>query len=123
MAAVNFILGNLVEPRVQGRNLGLSPFVIIVSLSFWGWLWGFTGLILAIPMMVILKIICENVSILQPFSVLLGNYTSEVQAQEQKMESELQDVQGIQDSKDLQDLHKSEPLVESEVKAESEKHS
>lgn len=123
MAAVNFILGNLVEPRVQGRNLGLSPFVIIVSLSFWGWLWGFTGLILAIPMMVILKIICENVSILQPFSVLLGNYTSEVQAQEQKMESELQDVQEIQDSKDLQDLHKSEPLVESEVKAENEKHS
>ena len=75
MCAVNFILGNIIEPRVQGRHLGLSPFIIIVSLSFWGWLWGFTGLILAVPMMVILKIICENVSILHPAAVLMGNYT------------------------------------------------
>ena len=75
MCAVNFILGNVIEPRVQGRHLGLSPFIIIVSLSFWGWLWGFTGLILAVPMMVILKIICENVSILHPAAVLMGNYT------------------------------------------------
>ena len=40
MLAVNMVLGNFVEPKVQGRNLGLSPFIIIVSLSVWGWLWG-----------------------------------------------------------------------------------
>ena len=93
MCAVNFILGNIIEPRVQGRHLGLSPFIIIVSLSFGGWLWGFTGLILAVPMMVILKIICENVSILHPAAVLMGNYTythelqKEQEAQPQSAES------------------------------------
>lgn len=93
ICAVNFILGNIIEPRVQGRHLGLSPFIIIVSLSFWGWLWGFTGLILAVPMMVILKIICENVSILHPAAVLMGNYTythelqKEQEAQPQSAES------------------------------------
>ena len=80
MLGVNFILGNFLEPRIQGKNLGLSPFVIIVSLSFWGWLWGFTGLLVAVPMTVILKIICENVSILQPVSVLMGNYRGEPQS-------------------------------------------
>lgn len=76
MVGVNFILGNFIEPRIQGRNLGLSPFIIIVSLSFWGWLWGFAGLVLGVPMMVILKIICDNFSILQPLSTIMGTYTS-----------------------------------------------
>jgi len=66
MLAVNMILGNIVEPRVQGQNLGLSPFVILVSLSAWGWLWGFAGLVLAVPMTVIVKIVCENVPGLEP---------------------------------------------------------
>jgi predicted PurR-regulated permease PerM len=73
MLGVNMILGNFIEPRVQGRNLGLSPFLILVSLSVWGWIWGFTGLILAVPMMVILKIVCENVEMLQPFAVMMGS--------------------------------------------------
>ena len=77
MLCVNLGLGNFVEPKIQGRELGLSPFVIIVSLSFWGWLWGFTGLVVGVPMMVILKIICENFSILHPLSILLGNYTGD----------------------------------------------
>lgn len=77
MVGVNFALGNFLEPKIQGRELGLSPFVIIVSLSFWGWLWGFTGLVVGVPMMVILKIICENFSILEPLAVMLGNYTGE----------------------------------------------
>lgn len=72
MLAVNMILGNFVEPKVQGRSLGLSPFVIIVSLSIWGWIWGFIGMILAVPMTVILKITCENVELLRPISILMG---------------------------------------------------
>jgi predicted PurR-regulated permease PerM len=73
MLAVNQILGNIVEPRVQGKNLGISPFLIIASLSIWGWLWGFAGMILSIPMMVILQIICENVSFLRPVAILMGS--------------------------------------------------
>ncbi|MDR3284741.1 MAG: AI-2E family transporter [Treponema sp.] len=76
MLGVNMILGNVVEPRIQGNNLGLSPFFILASLSVWGWIWGFAGMILAVPMMVILKIVCENVSFLRPLSILMGSASS-----------------------------------------------
>ncbi|MGL4985971.1 MAG: AI-2E family transporter [Treponemataceae bacterium] len=73
MLGVNFFLGNIIEPRIQGKNLGLSSFMILVSLSVWGWLWGFVGMLLAVPLMAILKIICDSISILKPISIMLGN--------------------------------------------------
>lgn len=73
MAIINFVLGNILEPRIEGENLDLSPFIILVSLTFWGWMWGFIGMILAVPLMVILKILCENVSYLNNIAILLGN--------------------------------------------------
>lgn len=90
MIGVNFALGNFIEPRIQGRQLGLSPFILIVSLSFWGWLWGFTGLVLGVPMMVILKIICENFTLLHPLSVLMGNYSTEKARAESEIENEIE---------------------------------
>jgi predicted PurR-regulated permease PerM len=41
----------------------------------WGWLWGFAGLILAVPMTVIVKIICENVPSLEPVSIMMSSYS------------------------------------------------
>lgn len=76
MLGVNMILGNIVEPRVQGQNLGLSPFIILVSLSAWGWFWGFAGLVLAVPMTVIVKIICENVPGLEAVSIMMSSYSA-----------------------------------------------
>lgn len=73
MLSVNMVLGNVIEPRWEGTDLGLSPFIILVSLALWGWMWGFVGMILAVPIMVIVKISCENVSFLTPVAVLLGN--------------------------------------------------
>lgn len=73
MIAINMTLGNFVEPKIQGKNLGLSPFVIIASLSAWGWIWGFAGMVLAVPLMVIVKIICENIEMLKPMSIILGS--------------------------------------------------
>ena len=70
---VNLVLGNFVEPRIEGHNLGISPFVILVMLSLWGWMWGFVGMILAVPLTVIIKIICENIPLLHPVAILLGN--------------------------------------------------
>ncbi len=72
----NMILGNFVEPRVEGGNLDISPFLILVSLSLWGWIWGFIGMIFAVPFLVFIKIICENVSFLKPIGILLGNNKS-----------------------------------------------
>lgn len=73
MTLINIVLGNIIEPKIEGENLGLSPFVILVSLTFWGWMWGFIGLILAVPVMVIVKIICENISYLNGIATLIGN--------------------------------------------------
>lgn len=72
MLSVNMILGNILEPKIQGDHLGISPFSILVSLSFFGWMWGFIGLILALPMTVIIKITCENIPYLNFIPILLG---------------------------------------------------
>lgn len=69
---INFILGNVVEPRIEGQNMGLSPFFILVGLSIWGYIWGIVGLFLAVPLTVILKIICENISFLHPIAIFIG---------------------------------------------------
>ena len=73
MIAINFILGNIIEPRIEGDRLGLSPFAILVSLTLWAYLWGFIGMILAVPMTVIIKIFCENIPYLNFLSTILGN--------------------------------------------------
>lgn len=72
MILFNFVLGNIIEPRVEGKELGLSPFVILISLSLWGWIWGFVGMIFAVPLTVIIKIICENIDYLKPIATILG---------------------------------------------------
>ncbi len=54
-------MGNVVEPRLMGRSLNLSPLMVIISLIFWGYLWGVAGMILAVPILAILTIIFENI--------------------------------------------------------------
>ena len=73
MLIINMILGSILDPKIMGDRLGLSPLVVLVSLLLWGWLWGFVGLIIAVPMMAIIKIVCENIPVLEPISVLLGS--------------------------------------------------
>jgi predicted PurR-regulated permease PerM len=73
MLGTNLLLGSIMEPKIMGDNLGLSPLVVLLSLMIWSWLWGFAGLILAVPMMVIVKIVCENIPVLEPISILLGS--------------------------------------------------
>lgn len=72
MLAIQNILGNLIEPKLQGDSLNLSPVVILFSLLFWGWLWGVIGMFLAVPLTVTIKIVCENIPYLRPVSVLMG---------------------------------------------------
>jgi len=71
---MNITLSYFLEPKIMGDNLGLSPLAVLLSLLIWGWLWGFTGLIIAVPMMVIIKIVCENIPMLEPISILLGSH-------------------------------------------------
>lgn len=59
-AAIGMVIGNIVEPRVMGRRLGLSTLVVFLSLLVWGWLWGGMGMLLSVPLTMILKIVLEN---------------------------------------------------------------
>jgi predicted PurR-regulated permease PerM len=76
MIGVNMIIGNVLEPKIMGDNMGISPIAVLLSLTVWGWLWGFAGMILAVPMIAIIKIICENIPYLEPLSILLGSHRS-----------------------------------------------
>ena len=70
-AVVNLVLGNILEPRIMGRRLGLSPLAVLLSLIFWGWVWGAVGLLLAIPLTMVVKIVLEH-SQVQWLALLLG---------------------------------------------------
>ncbi len=69
---VNMLLGNILEPTLQGRQLGLSTLVVILSLLFWGWAWGPLGALLSVPLTVIVKIWLENTRDLRWVAVLLA---------------------------------------------------
>jgi predicted PurR-regulated permease PerM len=71
MLGANQLIGNVLEPKILGDNLGLSPLAVLLSLTIWGYLWGFAGMILAVPMTVVVKIVCENVPVLEPVAVFL----------------------------------------------------
>jgi AI-2 transport protein TqsA len=57
LLAVDAVIGMIVEPKLMGKGMNLSPLVILFSLFFWGWLWGIPGMILAVPIMAIIKIV------------------------------------------------------------------
>ena len=57
---VNITIGNVVEPRVMGRGLGLRMLVVFISLVFWGWVLGPIGMLLAVPLTMTLKIMLES---------------------------------------------------------------
>lgn len=70
--AVNMVLGNIVEPRLMGKGLGLSTLVVFLSLLFWGWVLGPVGMLLSGPLTMALKIALETDRRSRWFAVLLG---------------------------------------------------
>ena len=58
--AINMVLGNMVEPTWLGRRLGLSPLIVMLSLVFWGWMWGAIGVLLAVPLTMSARIMLEK---------------------------------------------------------------
>ncbi|WP_246020738.1 AI-2E family transporter [Paracoccus subflavus] len=70
--AVHFVIGNILDPMLTGQTLQLSSFGIILSLAFWGAIWGIAGAFLAVPIMVAVMIVCWHVPWLRPVAILLS---------------------------------------------------
>jgi len=70
---INVTIGNLIEPKVMGQGVGLSTFIVFVSLVFWGWMFGPVGMFLSVPLTVVIKIACNNSKEMHWVAVLLSN--------------------------------------------------
>jgi predicted PurR-regulated permease PerM len=68
----NVLEAFLLTPMILGKRLMLNPVVIFLALSFWGWMWGITGAVMAVPIMVVFKIFCDHSEPLAPIGELLG---------------------------------------------------
>ncbi|ODS43919.1 hypothetical protein BGK37_07380 [Pasteurella multocida] len=73
VGAVNMIVGNIIEPKMMGRTLGLSTLVVFLSLLFWGWLLGTVGMLLSVPLTMVLKIALEASPETVKYAILLGD--------------------------------------------------
>jgi AI-2 transport protein TqsA len=73
LTLIQAVIGNYVEPRLMGTTLNLSPLVIILSLTFWGGIWGVAGMFLSVPITVILAIVFSKFEPTRPVAVLLSS--------------------------------------------------
>jgi predicted PurR-regulated permease PerM len=72
LTAVQFLIGNFLDPYVMGNSLNLSPFAILISLAVWSELWGIPGAFLAVPITAILTIVFSEFPGTRPVAVLLS---------------------------------------------------
>lgn len=70
---VNVILGSIIEPRILGRELNLSPLVVIISVVVWAGLWGVVGTFLAVPLTASLQIVLASNDFTRPVAVMLSS--------------------------------------------------
>lgn len=72
LVLVQAVIGNVIEPRLLGRSVNLSPLAVILMLALWGYLWGIAGMVLSIPITVILMIVSAEFDSTRPLAVALS---------------------------------------------------
>ncbi len=72
MLVIEQIVAGLIEPRMQGRAVKLSPFVVLISLVFWGWVWGIFGMMLSVPLTVTFVVVCSEIDSLKWLAEIMG---------------------------------------------------
>ena len=74
---VNLLVGNMIEPRIMGKGLGLSALVVFLSLVFWGYVLGPIGMLLSVPLTMIVKIVLSASDETRWLSILLSDEAPE----------------------------------------------
>jgi predicted PurR-regulated permease PerM len=69
---IHVLEGETITPLLLARRFTLNPLLVIASLMFWDWLWGIPGALLAVPLLAVMKIVCDNIEALTPLGHLLG---------------------------------------------------
>lgn len=70
LIGVQFLWGSVVTPRIMGSSLDLSPLLVLLSLIFWGWVWGPWGMVLSVPITSMIKIAMESIPATKPLAIL-----------------------------------------------------
>jgi len=68
---IHLVEGEIITPMVMARRFTINPVAVILSLIFWSWMWGVPGMVLAVPMLAIIKIVCDRLRPLRAFGHLL----------------------------------------------------
>jgi len=73
---VQFSVGNILEPKLLGDSLDLNPIVVLLSLIFWGFLWGPVGMLLSVPITAVIKFLLERSPLTRPVAAILSDQPS-----------------------------------------------
>mgnify|MGYP001793212171 FL=1 len=72
LGILEWFIGNVLEPKIMGDSLNISPLVTIIALVVWGQIWGITGMLLSVPITVVMIIICAQFKSTKAFAILLS---------------------------------------------------
>lgn len=73
LAIIQLVLGNFVDPKLQGRALKLSAVVVLLAVIFWGWVWGIGGALIGVPLTVFIFLFLQEFEPTHPLATLLGD--------------------------------------------------
>jgi AI-2 transport protein TqsA len=93
---VNGIIGNVIEPRLMGRGLGISSVVVLLSLLFWGWVFGPIGLFLSVPLTMVVVVALNASPHTRPIAIMLGSDVARSEASDWKLVGKRTEVGGDQ---------------------------